>query len=237
MPSRGQYWKEGGLVDDTVVSEDIKNADITDFPTEFWTYDEFFYPTPATGLDIHYEKAGTFSAPNDNVGGVVQFSTTTSANNVARINTCGAGLMAIDAGKNLRIVWRAKKVQSDANIAVLLGAFDNQGSFPGGVFPFGTVNNPHAFFRSDGVGNWFAETHDGSTPNSTDTGVASDTNFHIFEIRSNGLSFEFLIDDVIVATFTANLPSGNMAVFGGVQTGTTAVRSIHVDTLYLFNTR
>ncbi len=207
--------------------------------TDMWLYDEFFYPTPSTGLNTHYEKAGTFTAPTNVTHGQVQFQTSASANNVTRINTCGAGLLAMDPTKNFRIVWRARKVSSDVNIAVLLGAYRDQGSKPGGVFPFASPQPDYVFFRADGTGNWFAQTHNGITPTSTDTTVVTDTLFHTFEIRSDpsGPNIEYLIDGAIVATHTTNLPNNNVAIFAGVQTGTTSAKSIVVDSFFMYQDR
>ncbi len=207
--------------------------------TDMWLYDEFFYPAPTTGLDQHYEKTGTFSAPTNVLHGQVQFQTTASTNAITRINTCGAGLLAMDPTKNFRIVWRARKVTSDANIAVLLGAYRDQGSKPGGAFPFSSPQPDYVFFRADGTGNWFAQTHDGTTPTSTDTAVATDTLFHTFEIRSDpsGPNIEYLIDGAIVATHTTNLPNNNVAIFAGVQTGTTSSKSIVVDSFFMYQDR
>ncbi len=304
MPGRGQPWKEGGHIDDTITGDDVKDGSITeadldsalavkvnsggheileeggslpqrgrlDFVgagvvasdgiedtttvtiaggggltrelianpnTDMYLYDEFFYPVPSTGLAIHYETAGIFSAPTNVLHGQVQFQTTAVANNVSRINTCGAGLLAMDPTKNFRIVWRARKSTSDVNIAVLLGAYKDGGSKPAGVFPFASPQPDHVFFRSDGTGNWFAQTHDGITPTNTDTGVASDTLFHTFEIRSDpsGPNIEYLIDGAIVATHTTNLPNDNVAIFAGVQTGTTSAKSIVVDSFLMYQDR
>ncbi len=217
-----------------ITRELVSNPD-----TDLYFYDEFFYPNPATYLDVHYEKAGTFVAPTAVTGGQVQFTTSTVANNVARINTCGAGLTSIDPTKNFRQVWRARGVTSDANIAILFGFYNDQGSKPSGTFPFSSVNPDYAVFRKDGVGNWFAQIHDGVTPSSTDTGVVSDTLMHTFEIRSDPVApnIEFLIDGAIVATFTTNLPNNDLASFAGVMTGTTAQRQIVVDSFYLYQDR
>lgn len=217
-----------------ITRELVSNPD-----TDLYLYDEFFYPLPQTYLDIHYEKAGTFTAPTAEIGGVVKFQTTAVANNVARINTCGAGLTSIDATKNWRQVWRAKGLQSDVNIAILLGFYNDQGSKPSGTFPFSSVNPSYAVFRKDGTGNWFAQIHNGTTPSSTDTGIVSDQLYHTFEIRSNpsAPNIEFLIDGAVVATFTTNLPIGNLASFAGVMTGTTTTKDINVDSFYLYQDR
>lgn len=207
--------------------------------TDLYLYDEFFYPTPATYLDVHYEKAGTFSAVVDAIGGQVQFQTTAVANNVARINTCGGGLLAIDVTKNWRFAVRLRQQTVTVNTAMLISIYQNDGSPPGGTFPFATNTVTSIEIRADGTGNYFATTDNNVTPQSTDTGVTIDTSFHTFEIRSNPAtpSIEFLIDENIVATFTTNLPTGSKSVFIGVQTGTTSFARANVDTLFLYQDR
>ena len=207
--------------------------------TDLYLYDEFFYPTPSTYLDVHYEKAGSFSAVVDAIGGQVQFQTTAVANNVARINTCGGGLLAIDVTKNWRFAVRLRQQTVTSNTAMLISIYQNDGSPPGGTFPFATNTVTSIEIRADGTGNYFATTDNNSTPNSQDTGVTIDTSFHTFEIRSNPStpSIEFLIDENVVATFTTNLPTGSKSVFIGVQTGTTAFARANVDTLFLYQDR
>lgn len=221
----------GGLTRELVANPD----------TDMWFYDEFYYPGPATGLDLHYEKSSeigqSFIAPQDVARGQVQMLTNTTLLNTVRINTCGAGLQTIDATENFRLVFKARKNTSDINQAHLFGAFRNLGSFPGGTFPFATINTPYIFFRADGTGNWFAQSHDGVTLNSTDTGVANDILFHTFEIRSDPTvpSIEYLIDGNIVATFTTDLPVGLMAVTATAQTNSMSQKGFVMDSIFLFN--
>ena len=210
--------------------------------TDFYLYDEFFYPDPGVGLTQHYEvlQGGAMSAPTNVIGGQVQFQTGNSANSITRINTCGAGLLAIDSTVNFRLAVRLRKAASAANHATLISLYSDQGSRPGGTFPFASDQPPNIQFRGDGTANWFAETDNGGGgTNSIDTGVASDTAFHVFEIRSNpGVpNIEFLIDNSIVATVTTNLPSANMGMFIGVQTSNTGVESIVVDSMFLYSDR
>jgi len=56
--------------------------------------------------------------------------------------------------------------------------------------------------------NFQACTHDGTTLNANDTGVAIDTAWHDFEIFTDdaGVTFYFYIDGALVATETANVP-------------------------------
>lgn len=266
MPGRGKPWKEGGIVDNTVTSADIKQGTIVGAdidPTyrtliesggggidsehvvdpfdNFWFYDEFFYPSPTTGLDVHFEKfGGGFNAVNDSEGGVISVFTGGVIDDIARINICGAGRLAVNPEKNFRLVWRAKKdTGSSVNQATLLGGQNYQGSYPAGVFPFTSTPSDYIWFRADGTGNWFAEISDGATSDSVDTGVADDALFHAFEIRGNPStpSIEFLIDDVLVATFTTDLPDHAVNAIATIQTNEATNQFLYVDSLFLYQDR
>lgn len=64
------------------------------------------------------------------------------------------------------------------------------------------------FFRSVGTGNWFAVTRTGNVETAQDTGQALTNVFKRFEVRSQSSDVAtFLIDGVIVAVSTTNIPS------------------------------
>ena len=266
MPGRGRPWKEGGIVDNTVTGADIKQGTIkledlhqevldelgggggidreqvANPFTDFWFYDEFFYPSPSTGLDVHFEKFGNaFIAVNNSAGGIIDVYTDGVVNDVARVNICGAGKLAVDPEKNFRLVWRARKESSgDIFQSFLIGGQNYQGSYPNSTFPFTSgLNTDYVWFRADGTGNWFAEISDGTTPDSVDTGVADDNSFHVFEIRGNPStpSIEYLIDDILVATFTMNLPNNSVNAIATVQSNENTNKIIEIDSLFLYQDR
>ncbi len=76
--------------------------------------------------------------------------------------------------------------------------------------------------------NWQAVTADGSAQTVTDTGVAADTNMHVFRVAQvSGTGYEFYIDGNLVATNTTHLPSSGVGCFDieqldapGASTGT-----------------
>lgn len=75
-----------------------------------------------------------------------------------------------------------------------------------------TLGNSIMFMFSSGVSSshWRAYSSDGAGESITDTGVAADTNQHVFEILANaaGTSVQFFIDGNLVATLSASLPTG-----------------------------
>lgn len=73
---------------------------------------------------------------------------------------------------------------------------------------------------TDGAsGNWQAVLKDGTTANVIDTGVAvvAETAYK-FYIKTNGTSFYFYIDDVLVATSSTNAPTASTELFPYVVT-------------------
>ncbi len=224
----------------------IARIDVAEPNTDFWFYDEMYYVTPATDFP-HLE--GTTATGNFDqviqaespsaVGGVVRLTTASGfAGKTARVNTCGAGLVNVDITKRFRVTWRGRIRTTLANTALVCGLTPNQNA-PAGAFPFATQGNPQITFFFNGVGNWFAETKDGISNQSTDTGVAGDTAFHTFEIDFEpvGTVLTFKIDGATVATQTTNIPTGTLSVMWIVQTSNTVAGSSAIDSLFIFNER
>ena len=101
--------------------------------------------------------------------------------------------------------FRAKEPNSDANLDRLVGYVDGALDVtpPNGIF-----------FRSVGAGNWFAVTRSGGVETAQDTGQALTNVWKTFQIKQQSSSVvTFLIDGVIVAVSTTNIPSAvNMNV-------------------------
>jgi hypothetical protein len=88
------------------------------------------------------------------------------------------------------------------------------------------------FFYSNASANWQAYTYNSSTGTTTDTGVAASTSaFNIFLVRANGTnSVEFLINNVLVATHTTNIPSSAVCpYFSMLKTAGTTARDFYID--------
>jgi len=305
MPGRGQPWKKGGHVDETIDSGDIidgtiKEVDLdtalqskvnqgghaiqdegtpitqqsnmnftgagvtasfgaedtttVDIPggggggidrteiasplDDFWFYDEFFYPRPATDFPHFETNVFSITAPIG-IGGQVRYVSSAVANNVGRLNICGAGQQVIDSNK--RLIMRCRvKTNFVANNALAVGFFTSASDGPSGTFPFSNKTTNGLGFFLNGSGNVIAYTDDAITPVSTDTGVVHDTAFHVYEIDFDPAgtpTIIFKIDGVTVQTQTTNLPSFLGAWYCNVQTGTTSNAECDLDTLFIFNQR
>jgi len=203
-----------------------------DVSAQFQMYDDFFYATASLvqlwenilgtgGIDI------TISA----VGGVVGRNSSGETGSGAGIRLNQNSLCNVDNDFQLR--WRIRG--TTITLLAMRAGLQPANSNPGGTFPFGTEPTPYIWFAHDSSGNFFARTHDGSTPNSTDTGIPIDTAFHLFEIIKTGSSIEFKIDGVSVATFTTNLPTGNLQMMSMWQDGENVSKQVQWDTAQLVN--
>lgn len=258
MPGRGDPWREGGHIDETILSEDIKDGTISeadldsalqvkvnsgggggggvDVNTEFRFYDEFMYNVFSP--NDHWESSGGIGAWATTVsaiGGVITKNSAGEGSSIMRLNVNQNSL--VNVAKDFICRWRTKSAVVSL-LAVRQGLIVAN-SFPAGVFPFGTENTPYIWFTSDGTGvttNWLCETHDGSLQNSTDSGVAIDTAFHLFEVERTGATITFRIDGSSVATFTINLPTGNLQMIYTVQDGENVQKTQSIDTAELQNT-
>ncbi|KKL57940.1 hypothetical protein LCGC14_2230380 [marine sediment metagenome] len=95
--------------------------------------------------------------------------------------------------------FSAKEPNSDANLDRLIGYSDQVED----VTPTNGI-----FFRAVGVGNWFAVTRIAGVETAQDTGQALTNVWKTFEIKQQAASVvTFLIDDVIVAVSTTDIPS------------------------------
>ena len=206
-----------------------------DVNTEFRFYDEFIYNVFAP--NDKWETAGGIGAwltTVSAIGGVVEKATAGESTSTLRLNVNQNSL--VNVAKDFICRWRTKSAVVSL-VAIRQGLITANG-FPAGTFPFGTENTPYIWFASDGTGvttNWLCETHDGSLQNSTDSGVAIDTAFHLFEVERTGTTITFRIDGSVVASFTTNLPIGNLQMTYIVQDGENVQKTQFVDTAELQN--
>ena len=298
MPGRGQYWKKGGLIDESVKEEDLSLAlqakvnsagghtiqdegspltqrgnlnfigagvvasdgiedttdvtiagggggllreDIADPFTDFWFYDEFFYPNPASQLPHYETSVASINATTSAIGGQIDYNTTGVANNVARLNICGAGMQLVDSTKRLIMKCRVQLPNvSVATNGLMVGFFTAQSNGPGGTFPFGVKTNDGLGFLLDGAGNIKTYSDDGITPETTDSGVAQDNSMHVYEIDFDPAgtpTITYKIDGATVKSQTTNLPSFSGAWYCNGQTSDTFAKAVRLDSLFIFNER
>lgn len=222
------------------VFNDLVNED-----SFWWWYDQFFYPTPSSHFP-HWETFGAVSTVAINIGGVVQITTTTAANNVTGFKVCAGGLTAVDSSKHVKLVWRVRPRNSQFNFACRIGFFNGQGSTPGGAFPYGNEDTDasqraHCYFGFDDTGNWFTKTITvaGVSQKNFTTVVPTVAAFVNLEIEINRVpsTIEYRIDGVLEVTQTTDLPTGNLALGTSCQTGNTTARGFDIDTMFVVSDR
>lgn len=85
--------------------------------------------------------------------------------------------------------------------------------------------------------NWYAKSHDGSTPNSSDTSTLSDTSIHILTIRCASGHIYFDIDGVNKVDMTSNIPSDYFQPHLYVTTKESADKYVRLDYVEAFQDR
>jgi hypothetical protein len=73
----------------------------------------------------------------------------------------------------------------------------------------------------------------GGTHTITNSGVAADTNAHIFGIISTGSTLQYYIDENLVATNSSNLPTANLYPWVDAEPLAASARTINIGRLRL----
>ena len=153
-------------------------------------------------------------------------TTTTGFNSIRQQNT------ALRPGNSdMRMYIRGKIDAADAtdNFIVRMGFRDSHS----------TEGTNGAYFRydySEDTTNWRCVTRDSGVETSTDSGVAIDTNWHLFEIEFNkaGTQVQFKIDESVVATNITNVTGNRTGIsFGIYKLAGTNNRTLQLDWMLL----
>lgn len=137
-------------------------------------------------------------------------------------------------GSEISIKWRGalEDLSDGTNTYYIYKGLIKPASLPAGA----TDPNDGIYFKySHGIngGKYFAVTRAASTSTETDTGVAADNQYHVFEIRFNTdlSTVTFFIDGVQVASHTTNIPTAGIysLIMGIWQTAGASARKIHFD--------
>jgi hypothetical protein len=147
--------------------------------------------------------AGTVSRPSTaaaNHQGYIRLDTGAGAGTFARFNT--GDNIQLSTTYNPTIVWIVKLTQTNTNTGAMVGGSSD--------FSTITPNNGIYFQKLPADTNWFAVTRS-TTETRTDTGVAASTNWVNMRIVASAASVAFYINEVLVATNVATIPSGASA--------------------------
>ena len=150
----------------------------------------------------------------DGVGGQAQLTSGTSTNDYSDISS-SKKLTKIGSAFTIRIRIKLDSITDNiVNIGVI--SDDNN------LIDF-------QYDASDAGANWFARTINAGTATNTDTTVAANTSWHIFEILSSSADVKFFIDGTLRATNTTNLFTGLMKIYAKQTTKTTTSRVLLLD--------
>ena len=143
----------------------------------------------------------------DSVDGGFTITTGSSANDRGSISFNGKHQYAFD-GSVLIYVGKADSIVNTIAIAAL-----NSGVTFAGGNDWAYVGNHSAVDST----NFTSRTSSGSAQSTTSTGVALDTNYHVFKTETKSSSVEFSIDGVLKTTITTNLPNRSLQPMYTVQ--------------------
>lgn len=100
---------------------------------------------------------------------------------------------------NARFLFRMKSPNTDGNLDKVVGLVDARNTL---------TPTEGVFWRADGAGNWFAVTRSGGGETATDSAQAQTDTYKRFDIQWHlNSSVTFLINGVVVATHTTNIPN------------------------------
>lgn len=177
-------------------------------------FDDFVTSSLLNMWLVAFSGSGSTVDVIDGIGGQVNVTSGSVADDYAELRVSNKTLIK---SANFKVAGRFK-LSSNLNTVVEFGLF-------------GDSNNLIRFVYDESAtpGNWSGETINSGTSTSTDTSVAADTNWHIFEIRGTDTDIKFYIDGTLRATNTTNLPSALLRLYLKQTSKTTTSRTTTCD--------
>ncbi|MEE9409700.1 MAG: hypothetical protein V3V41_02105 [Candidatus Heimdallarchaeota archaeon] len=252
MPGRGNPWQEGGAVDQTIVSQDIKDGSVSevdldsalqakvnsgggfDAVTTFRYFDDFVYNTTGQILET-WDEFGTnpsLDAPGFDTSeyGTMSWSTSIVSGERQGLRTTSGPLF--NGGDSYTLKWNFKLDDATNTVATIGGTNGETvngttASVAEGGFDDG------AWFSLDSATstNWICKTRSGGgSVQTTDSGVAGNTSFRDFEIVvTRGSDVVFKIDGATVATHSTEVPSDEADMMLAINNKTGTSQDCEID--------
>jgi hypothetical protein len=172
------------------------------------------------GWEYTSATAPTFQNSIANHPGIFRIATSTSSGNIAFLRKLGLHL-ANATWEQTYIV----RIPTITSITIRVGLSASATTVPA------TENGMSFFFDPATSANWITRSGNGTSQNTTTTGIAAAGNtFFKLRIKRNANNIEFYINDSLVDTDTSNLPTSNAAQhFILARTNTTASRTLDID--------
>lgn len=193
------------------------------YRNETFLQDDFLTGTATSGSigSMGWSSSGTITSQvsTANWPGKYRLDTSSVSGTHVRINGLTSAL--IDPALYTHLIWRLALTQTDANTTVRIGAGNGVSANP--------PNDGIYFEKLDADTNWFVVTRAGGSQTRVDTGLATDTNVHVFSYRRSSLGVEFYVDHVLVATTTTTIPTTFIGPFVYMINSAAASKTLDVD--------
>ena len=185
--------------------------------------DDFIWGSSSSGLigELGWLSSGTISVVGGSGvnQGVYRLDTSSVSGTHTRISMATSA--SFDPALTYTIRWIAKLNTNDANTTIRLGAANSVAGAP--------PNHGIYFEKLDNDTNWFCVTRATSSETRTDSGIAVSTSYAEFKLIRTSAGVRFYINDTLVATHTATIPTVFLAVYAYIINSAAASKTVDVD--------
>lgn len=161
----------------------------------------------------------TIQASETNRPGILRRDTTATGSTVAYLLLSGTQTMFTAAG-TWEVLWISRPNNFDGDTTLRVGASSSC---------TGTPSTGIYFEKLTTDTNWFAVTRNAGSETRTDSSIAVSAVFRTFKIEHTASSVRFLIDGVVVATHTANIPATGITGCAHIINATANAKTIDYD--------
>ena len=185
--------------------------------------DHFLSGTTTSGSvgQLGWLLAGTGSSQASESGspGIIRLDTTTSSGTHSRVSFHNTS--SFNPGDPHVLTWRIRLNTNDANTTARFGSTNSVTANP-------PVHGVH-FEKLDADTDWFCVTRSSSVQTRTDSGIAVNTNMHVFKIIRSATGVDFYIDNVRVASQATNIPTSFLSPYAGIINSAAASKTLDLD--------
>lgn len=197
----------------------VQQSPLYPYRSSIIVQDEFLTGTAMVG----WGAVGTTRVITSTAGriGLFQLDTTAVINTFSAISLLGSSGSLLNTNLPLISTQIAQLAQTDANTVARIGAFATVSIAPvRGIY----------FEKLAGDTNWFCVLGNAGAFTRTDTGIATDTNYHTFAFKSTGTSVQWSLDGASVCgTMSTNFPALDIAPAFQLQTTAAAIKLMNID--------
>lgn len=133
----------------------------------------------------------------------------------------GSGAGSFLSSTNHQIIWAVRLNTNDANTTVRIGSGESPTANP--------PNDGIYFEKLDADTNWFCITRSGGAQTRTDSTVPVNTSFTTLAYTRNSTGAQFRINDALVCSQSANVPTGVVRSLVNIVNSAAASKTIDLD--------